>query len=84
MNIVTLVGRLSKNIDEKTRLLSVSRVQSSEDVSNLEIPIRYWTNDTHNLLLSLDIGKLVVIRGRIDTDEKSHLLVVVEQVTIVK
>lgn len=84
MNTVTLVGRTSALLDERTLILDVARVTSSEDANNLKIPLRYWTNDSRNFLMTLGVGKLLVIRGRIDDDEKIGLFVVAEQVSVVK
>lgn len=83
MNVVTLVGKVSKSLDEKTRFIEVINILSSDD-KNLLIPIRYWTNDSHNFFLTIELGKLLIVRGRIDNDDKIGLFVVAEQITVVK
>lgn len=84
MNFVSLLGRINGFKDSKTVLLEVARPESSNNVANLLIPCQYWTQDEHNLLTQLKPGTRVVVRGRIDQDEKNEMFIIVEQVTIIK
>ena len=84
MNYVSLVGHIKHKKDDKTRFLEVSRPESVDSADNMLVPCRYWTLDNNNLLTSLKEGLLVVIRGRIDVDDKIGAYVIVEQVLIIK
>ena len=84
MTFVSLLGRVRESVDSTTRILEVSRPESSGDANNLHILCQYWTKDEHNMFTALKEGTLVVVRGRIDNDDKHGFIVVVEQVTVVK
>ena len=82
MNFISLVGKLrDRKFDKKTRILETNRI---DGVDPIEVPVRYWTNDESNYLTSLKNGSLVIIRGRIDSDDKIGLFVVVERIEILK
>ncbi len=84
MNTNLLVGKLQGAVDKSTRYIEVARPESEIDKNNLLIPLRYWTLDEHNALMSLKEGTLVAINGRLDHDEKIGLFVLVEQLNVIK
>ncbi len=84
MNFVSLVGRIQGFKDERTRLLEVARPESVNNSDNILIPCQYWTRDEHNLLTKLNQGSFIIVRGRIDNDDKLGMFIIVEQVTIIK
>ena len=83
MNFVALLGRIKGKKDEKTVLLEVNRPENSEDMDNLLIPCRYWTNSTSCLLTSLKEGTMLVIKGRLDQDKDIGTYVIVEEINII-
>lgn len=84
MNSIVLVGKIAGELNEKTKYLEIGRIEYSEEDNNILVPVRYWTRDRRNFFQGLEKGKLVAIRGRIDTDKKIGLLIIAEQVTVIK
>lgn len=81
MNLVVLKGRINSSIDSLTRIVEVSRPDSGEKINSLLIPCRYWTLSDNCLLTSIKEGTIVFIRGRIDSDDKIGLYIIVETIT---
>ena len=83
MNFVSLLGRIKGKKDDKTVYLEVSRPENGEDIDNLLIPCRYWTQSSTCLLTSLSDGTLVVVKGRLDQDKQLGMYVIVEEINII-
>lgn len=83
MNFVSLLGRIKGKKDDKTVYLEVSRPENGEDIDNLLIPCRYWTQSNTCLLTSLSDGTLVVVKGRLDQDKQLGMYVIVEEINII-
>ncbi len=84
MNFVSLIGRIRGYVNETTRLIEVARPEMGDDIENLLIPCKYWTKDAHCLLTKIKEGTMLIIRGRIDKDDKVGIFIIVEQITVVK
>lgn len=81
MNSVTLIGKLQNSIDARTRIVEIVRTDGD---GTIKIPLRHWTRDENTLLNTLKEGAYVMIRGRIDNDDKIGIYVVTEQISIIK
>lgn len=84
MNFVSLVGKLCGPNKGTYRSLEVSRPNIEGTAENLLIPCQYWTHDEHNIFMSAKEGTMLIIRGRIDMNDKVGMFIVVEQFTIVR
>ena len=78
--MITLKGKIRSSLDSITRVIEVSRPESSETIDSLFIPCRYWTLTSNCLLTAIKEGTIVFVRGRIENDEKIGLYVLVETI----
>lgn len=80
INSVTLLGILKERDqnEEAIRYLAVER-DYKDSHGHFEcdrLPLMYWTRDQKNVLFSLPEESLVVIRGRIETQNKIAIIIV--------
>lgn len=79
LSSVVVVGHLGEHIDPFYRYLEVEDENvMHDDLSISRIPIKYWTRMSKNVLMSMQKGKNLVIRGRIESDPKLGLYILVE------
>lgn len=84
---VVIYGELSDRIDNNFRYVNAKSIDSLHEKENIfKIPVCYWINSPKggNLLTIPENGVKVIIRGRLDSNEKFPLYVVVETIEIVK
>ena len=81
MNSVTIIGKLQNSIDARTRIIEIIREDGD---GTIKVPLKHWTKDENTLLNTLKEGAYVMIRGRIEVDEKIGIYVVSEQISIIK
>ena len=79
---VVISGNLSDRnpIDERfvdLETISIDGLSGKEIIN--KIPLLYWTRDVNNSLTRLKSGIFLVIRGRIEREEKIGLYILVEQ-----
>ena len=84
MNSITLVGKIRGSLDAKTRLVEVNRPSGDSNIDPISIPLRHWTREEKTLLSTLKDGTVVIVRGRLDHDNKIGLYAVAEHISIIK
>lgn len=80
---VIIYGELDKQLDNNFRYVIAKSVDAIHEKENtFKIPCCYWTKNTRlvNLLTIPPIGTKVIIRGRLDSNDKFPLFVVVETI----
>lgn len=81
---IVLSGTISDKIDSRFRILKASQNRLSDGKEEeYHIPLLYWSRDNSNLLTSLKEGTKVLVQGRIETDKKIGLYVLVNILQIV-
>lgn len=81
---IVLSGIVSDKIDSRFRILKASQNRLSDGKEEeYHIPLLYWSRDNSNLLTSLKEGTKILVQGRIETDKKIGLYVLVNILQIV-
>lgn len=83
---VVIYGQLGERIDNHFRYVIAKSIDSLHEKENtFKIPLTYWvkTPKGTNLLTIPEDGVKVIIRGRLDSNDKFPLYVVVETIEIV-
>lgn len=84
MNSITLIGKIRGSLDAKTRIVEISRPDGDINIDPIRIPLRHWTKEEKTLLTTLKEGAYVIVRGRIDHDDKIGLYAIAEHISIIK
>ena len=80
---VVIYGILDKQLEENFRYVIVKSVDAVHEKENtFKVPCCFWTKNTRlvNLLTIPPIGTKVIIRGRLDSNDKYPVYVVVESI----
>ena len=81
---IVLSGIVSEKIDNRFRMLKTCQKRLSDGKEEeYHIPLLYWSRDNSNLLTSLKDGSKVLIQGRLESDKKIGLYVLVNVLQIV-
>ncbi len=72
--------RLGDEIDESTRYLEVDRLPSTKHTYESDrFPAKFWTKMNTPLFMKLKKGSLIALRGRLETDAKCGIFILIEQ-----
>jgi hypothetical protein len=80
---VVIYGILDKQLEENFRYVITKSVDAVHEKENtFKVPCCFWTKNTKlvNLLTIPPIGTKVIIRGRLDSNDKYPVYVVVESI----
>lgn len=71
ISTVMVIGLIDEVISDNTRFLRVQRPYRNIHGEFVEdkFPIRYWTRATNNYFMSMKLGTLIGVRGRLEVDE---------------
>ena len=79
---VVLAGTLKERINKTFRYveaIQIDALRPSKEIVH-RIPVQYWTKSDQNVLLNRQEGTQLVIKGRLESDEKMGIYVLVESV----
>lgn len=80
---VFLTGRLTKVLDKTTRYVEIERLipDCGQFVVDY-IPVSFWNKEPNSHFMKLDEGTLIVLRGRIQSEERFGIIVIAEQLAV--
>lgn len=85
MNQVNIIGILKDNIDEYLRYFEYERPCEQEGIRKAAIiPTKFWTEQPNSRLITLPNNTRVAISGRLDTHDKFDVILICEELQVLK